>query len=122
VIRVPVDADIAPWTVGALEAPSIVRVRVPKSTAKQGIRDISYDQQTGDFLILLGRSKSTGDEPFQLCAWNGVGDKVQLLDVTFHRSMKPEGVVAFSSGDERRLLIVDDGGGYAVFDYPEAAQ
>jgi len=36
--------------------------------------------------------------------------------------MKPEGVVAFSSGDERRLLIVDDRGGYAVFDYPAAAQ
>jgi hypothetical protein len=38
------------------------------------------------------------------------------------QSMKPEGVVAFSSGDERRLLIVDDGGGYAVFDYPESDQ
>ena len=99
-IRVPIDADVAPWTIGALEAPSIVRVRVPKSTAKQGIRDISYDQQTGDFLILIGRSTSTGDEPFQLCAWNGSSDNVELLDVTFHRSMKPEGVVAFSSGDE----------------------
>jgi hypothetical protein len=122
VIRVPVDAGVAPWAIGALEAPSIVRARVPRSTAKQGIRDISYDEQTGDFLVLLGRSRSTGDEPFQLCAWNGGSDKVQLLDVTFHRSMKPEGVVAFSSGDERKLLIVDDGGGYAVFDYPEAAQ
>ena len=121
VIRVPVDAGVAPWTIEELEAPSIVRVRVPKSNAKQGIRDISYDEQTGDFLILLGRSTSTGDEPFQLGAWNG-SDKVQLLDVTFHRSMKPEGVVAFSSGDERRLLIVDDRGGYAVFDYPEIDQ
>jgi Protein of unknown function (DUF3616) len=122
VIRVPIDADIAPWTVGALEAPSIVRVRVPKSNAKQGIRDISYDQQTGDFLILIGRSKSTGDEPFQLCAWNGSSDDLQLFDVTFHRSMKPEGIVAFSSGDERKLLIVDDRGGYAVFDYPASDQ
>ena len=122
VIRVPIDADVAPWTIGALEAPSIVRVRVPKSTAKQGIRDISYDQQTGDFLILIGRSKSTGDEPFQLCAWNGSSDNVELLDVTFHRSMKPEGVVAFSSGEERKLLIVDDRGGYAVIDYPARDQ
>jgi hypothetical protein len=122
VIRVPVDAGVAPWALGALEAPSIVRARVPRSTAKQGIRDISYDEQTGGFLILLGRSTSTGDEPFQLCAWNGGGDNVQLLDVTFHRSMKPEGVVAFSSGDERRLLVVDDRGGYAVFDYPESDQ
>ena len=90
--------------------------------AKQGIRDISYDEQTGDFLVLLGRSTSTGDEPFQLCAWNGSSDNVELLDVSFHRSMKPEGVVAFSSGDERKLLIVDDRGGYAVFDYPESDQ
>jgi len=121
-IRVPVNAGVAPWALGALAAPSIVRARVPGSTAKQGIRDISYDEQTGDFLILLGRSTSTGNEPFQLCAWNGSSDDIQLLDVTFHRSMKPEGVVAFSSGDERRLLVVDDRGGYAAFDYPERDQ
>jgi hypothetical protein len=36
--------------------------------------------------------------------------------------MKPEGVVAFSNGDERRLPIVDDRGGYAVFDHPESDQ
>jgi hypothetical protein len=122
VIRVPIDADVAPWTTGALEAPSIVRVRTPNSTAKQGIRDISYDQQTEDFLILIGRSNSTGDEPFQLCAWNGSSDDLQLFDVTFHRSMKPEGIVAFSAGAERKLLIVDDRGGYAVFDYPATDQ
>ena len=122
VIRVAVDAGVAPWATGALGAPSIVRVRVPQSNAKQGIRDISYDDQTGDFVVLLGRSTSTGDEPFQLCGWDGSSDNIQLLDVRFHRSMKPEGVVAFSSGDERRLLIVDDGGGYAVCDYPESDQ
>jgi hypothetical protein len=36
--------------------------------------------------------------------------------------MKPEGVFAFSSGDERKLLIVDDGGGYAMVDYPASDQ
>ena len=122
VIRVPVDAGVAPWSTAALEAPSIVRARMPRSSAKQGIRDISYDEQTGNFVVLLGRSTSTGDEPFQLCAWNGTSDGVELLDVRFHRSMKPEGVVAFSSGDERRLVIVDDRGGYAVCDYPERDQ
>ena len=121
-IRVPIDADVAPWTIGALAAPSIVRVQLPKSSAKQGIRDISYDQHTGDFLILIGRSTSTGDEPFQLCAWDGSSDELQLFDVSFHRSMKPEGVVAFSSGDEAKVLIVDDRGGYAVVDYPARAQ
>ena len=55
-------------------------------------------------------------------AWNGVSDGVQLLDVTFRKSMKPEGVVAFGGGDERKLLIVDDRGGYAVFGYPKPDQ
>ena len=122
VIRVPVDARVAPWNTASLGVPSIVHVRVPKSGAKQGIRDISYDEQAGDFLILIGRSKSTGDEPFQLCAWNGSSDDLQFFDVTFHRSMKPEGVVAFSIGDERKLLIVDDRGGYAMLDYPAGDQ
>ena len=94
--------------------------RLPQPSARQGIRGISYDAQTGDFLILIGRSISTGDEPFQLCTWNGSTDSVRLLDVTFTRSMKPEGVVAFSSDGRRRILIVDDAGGHAVFDHPES--
>jgi hypothetical protein len=121
-IRIPIDAAAAPWATSSLGAPSIVHIHVPKSNARQGIRDISYDEQTGDFLILLGRSTSSGDAPFQLCTWDGSSDQVRRLDVAFHRSMKPEGVVAFSSGDERRILIVDDRGGYAVFDYPETSQ
>jgi hypothetical protein len=117
-IRVPVDAGSAPWTTSSLGAPSIVRARVPKSTARQGIRDVSYDEKTGDFLILLGRSTSKSDAPFELSTWNGSSDKVRLLDVAFHRSMKPEGATTFSSGDETKILVVDDGGGYAVFDHP----
>lgn len=122
VIRVPVDAGVAQWTIRALGAPSIRRVHLPRSKAMQGIRDISYDEETGDHLILIGRSTSMADEPFQLCAWDGRSDSIHLLDVKFHRSMKPEGVVVFSSGDERRLLIVDDRGGYAVIGYPKRAQ
>ena len=122
VIRVPVDTGVARWTIEALGAPSVRRVHLPRSRAMQGIRDISYDEQTGDLLILVGRSTSMADEPFQLCAWDGSSDEVHLLDIKFRRSMKPEGVVAFSSGDERRLLIVDDRGGYAVVGYPERHQ
>ncbi len=114
VIQVPVDAGGAPWTTASLETPSILRARIPQSSATQGIRDISYDEQTGDFVILLGRSTSRGNEPFQLCTWDGRSDDVRLLDVTFHRSMKPEGITTFSSGDQKKILIVDDGGGYAV--------
>jgi hypothetical protein len=121
VIRVPVEAGAAPWRTESLGAPRIVHASIPGSTGEQGIRDISFDEQTGDFLVLLGRSASSGDEPFQLYTWTG-DDDLELLDVTFHRSMKPEGVVAFTTGDERKLLIVDDRGGYAVVDYPVGDQ
>jgi hypothetical protein len=30
--------------------------------------------------------------------------------------MKPEGVTAISSGGKRKILVVDDNGGYAVVD------
>jgi hypothetical protein len=36
--------------------------------------------------------------------------------------MKPEGATTFSSGDETKILVVDDGGGYAVFDHPSMDQ
>ena len=113
-IQVPVDAGGATWTTAALSSPSVLLARLAQSTATQGIRDISYDERTGDFLILLGRSLSGGDAPFQLCVWNGASNDVRLIDVKFHRSMKPEGITTFSSGGKTRILVVDDGGGYAV--------
>jgi hypothetical protein len=76
-IQVPVDAGGATWTTAALRTPSILLARIPQSTATQGIRDISYDEQTGDFLILLGRSLSGSDAPFQLCVWNGASKRCQ---------------------------------------------
>jgi hypothetical protein len=121
-IRVPVDVAAASWTTSSLGQPTIVRARVPKSTARQGIRDLSYDEDTGAYLILLGRSTSRGDAPFQLCRWNGSSDKVRLLDIAFHRSMKPEGVTTFRSGDQKKVLVVDDSGGFAVVDYPVVGQ
>jgi hypothetical protein len=57
-IRVPVDGGTASWTTSSLGPPSIDRARVPKSTARQGIRDVSYDEKTRDLLILLGVSTS----------------------------------------------------------------
>ena len=113
-IQVPADAGSASWSTAALSTPSVLLARIPQSTATQGIRDISYDEPTGDFLILLGRSLSRGDAPFQLCAWTAGSDEVRLIDVKFDRSMKPEGVTTFASGGKRKILVVDDAGGYAV--------
>lgn len=113
-VQVPVDAGGARWTTASLGPPAVVSVRIPRSAATQGIRDISCDARTGDFLLLLGRSTSQGEEPFQLCTWTRGSDSVQLLDITFHKTAKPEGITTFSIGDKQRMLVVDDTGGYAV--------
>lgn len=47
---------------------------------------------------------------------NGSSDAVALIDVTFHRSMKPEGITTFSRGGKKQILIVDDAGGFAVLE------
>lgn len=121
VIRVPIDAANAPWVTSSLGTPLTTRIRVPKSKGAQGIRDIAYDPHTGEFLILLGRSTSTDDAPFQLCTWDGASDQVTILAVEFQKSMKPEGVTTFIDNG-KKVLIVDDRGGFAVLDYPATAQ
>jgi hypothetical protein len=123
VIAVSVDAAGAAWTTASLATPAVVHAAIPHSSATLGIRDISYDNSydvdSGRFLIVLGRSLSRGDEPFQLCTWNRGSDTVRPLAVSFHRSMKPEGLTTFSSGDKKKILVVDDGGGYAVLRSPK---
>ncbi|WP_284748943.1 hypothetical protein [Amycolatopsis sp. RTGN1] len=109
-VRVPVDVG-GKWTTESLGPPAVLSAGVPRST---GIRDLSCDARTGGLLLLLGRSASHDDAPFRLATWDPGDETVRPLDVTFHRSAKPEGVTTFSIGDERRILIVDDDGGYAV--------
>ena len=59
----------------------------------QGIRDIGCDAARREFLVVVGRSISGGDVPFQLCTWDGTASAVNVLDVTFvPDSMKPDGV------------------------------
>ena len=55
VIRVPLDAGVAAWGRGAQGAIRLARPHY-RTGAAPGIRDISYDEEAGDFLILLGRS------------------------------------------------------------------
>ncbi|MFV8050014.1 hypothetical protein [Mycobacterium sp. 48b] len=105
-----------PWSTDSLGAPVTRTLRVPHSEALQGIRDISYDERSGEFLILLGKSLSRKAEPFALCTWTRGADAVRVTGARFHESMKPEGCTAFYRDGERRILIVDDRGGYAVTD------
>jgi hypothetical protein len=114
IVEVPVHAGTAAWTTAALGAPITRTLRVPHSAALQGIRDISYDERSGQFLILLGKSLSRKAEPFALCTWTRGADALRVTGARFGESMKPEGCTAFYRGGKRRILIVDDRGGYAV--------
>ncbi|MFI5612104.1 DUF3616 domain-containing protein [Amycolatopsis sp. NPDC051903] len=114
VVVVPVDAGGARWTTACLGEPAMVSIGTPRPSAAQGIRDLSYGPRAGEFLRVLGRSAGRGDEPFRLCRWRPGEDTVRPFDVTFHRSAKPEGVTAFSTDGKRKILVVDDAGGYAI--------
>jgi hypothetical protein len=49
-------------------------------------------------------------------------NEVGLLDIAFHRSMKPEGSRRSGAATRKKILVIDDGGGYAVVGYPGVAQ
>ncbi|MGW3961111.1 DUF3616 domain-containing protein [Amycolatopsis sp. NPDC005003] len=111
-VRVPADLTGDRWTTALLGPPALVHVGLPRPDVVHGIRDVSG--AAGDFLLLLGRSAGDGDAPFRLGTWHRADDHAALLDVTFHRAAKPEGVTTFSADGRQRILIVDDAGGYAV--------
>ncbi|WP_033262782.1 DUF3616 domain-containing protein [Amycolatopsis vancoresmycina] len=114
VVRVPADVGAARWTTAVLGAPEVVALPLPDPAVPWGIRDLAGAGRAGDLLVLLGRSASDGDAPFRLGTWHPGRGRVELLDVAFHRTAKPEGVTAFTVDGEERLLVVDDAGGYAV--------
>jgi hypothetical protein len=119
VLCVHVDID-APWSTAALQVGPTLVIEKSDFGAPQGIRDIDYDAARQEFLVIVGRSISGGDAPFQLCTWDGTASAVNVLDVTFEppassiSAMKPEGVTAFPGDGARKVLIVDDAGGFAI--------
>lgn len=114
VLCIPLDLD-APWDTAALQAGPVLVIDKPDFAVPQGIRDIDYDAERQEFLVVVGRSRSGGAVPFQLCTWDGASSAVDILDVTFEpHVMKPEGVTAFPGGGARKILIVDDAGGFAT--------
>lgn len=113
------DTD-APWRTAALQGGPVLSIQKSDFAMPQGIRDIDYDAARQEFLVVVGRSISGGRAPFQLCTWDGNASAVNVLDVTFQPESstkpetKPEGITAFPGHGARRLLIVDDNGGFAV--------
>jgi len=111
----------APWSTAALTVGPTLMIDKSNFPVAQGIRDIDYDAERQEFLVVVGRS-TVGLVPFELCTWDGVSSGMNVLDVSFRTlnkpgvapPMKPEGVTAFPGHGPRKILIVDDAGGFAV--------
>lgn len=95
VLQVHLKSTDAQWTTAALEARTNLQIRRPSFPPAQGIRDLTYDPEWQEFVVVLGRSISGGAAPFQLSTWDGTSATVNELDVSFHALMKPEGVTFF---------------------------
>lgn len=109
----------APWTTHAFGTTGSMTIEKSDFAVPQGIRDLSYDDHAERFIVVVGRSVSGGKVPFELCRWDGASATAEILDVTFtSTSAKPEGVTAFWDDADRRMLIVDDSGGFAMFASP----
>lgn len=111
----------APWSTAALTVGPTLLIEKSNFPVAQAIRDIDYDAERQEFLVMVGRS-TVGLVPFELCTWGGISSSVNVLDVGFTTlnepgvapPMKPEGVTAFPGNGPRKILIVDDAGGFAV--------
>jgi hypothetical protein len=110
----------APWTTAGLRVGPTLSINKSDFVEPQGIRDIDYDAVRREFLVVVGRSLSRSDVPFELCNWDGTASTVNVLDVAFKpptsepAPMKPEGVTPFPGHGVRKILIVDDASGFAV--------
>ncbi|MGV0811900.1 hypothetical protein ABQF34_08030 [Mycolicibacterium boenickei] len=113
-IEVPTAVGGAAWTTASLGVPTARTLRLPQVSALHGVRGITYDARSAQFLILVGKSLSGKSDPFTLHTWTRGADALHDTGARFHRSMKPEGCTVFYRNGERRILIVDDRGGYAV--------
>ena len=126
VLQLHLKSTDAQWTTEALEALPVLEIDTSSLLPARGIRDLTYDAERQEFLVILGRSISGAAAPFQLCRWDGTSVTVELLDVSFdvmqpqEIMMKPEGITVFHADGARRILIVDDAGGFATFSAADA--
>ncbi|MBP7866945.1 MAG: hypothetical protein KA419_13460 [Acidobacteria bacterium] len=109
--------DLAgPWTPANLEAFEPIRLDLVNAEAGMSIRGLEYDPDREGFLVLLGNAVSGGRAPFRLAFWDGSDEgRTELLPgLLFSPKVKPESVTRVRSAQGTFLLVVDDGGGFAV--------
>lgn len=104
------------WTTANLEAGEPIRLSVPGGAGGLGVRGIEYDPDHGNFPVILGNAARSGSAPFRLAIWDGgsAGRTTLVPGVSFAPGMKPESLARAVVGGRGCMVIVDDGGGFAV--------
>lgn len=83
----------------------------------QGIRDVVYDTNLREFLILSGPVENTSTADFGLWQWSGKSDPVKLQSLA--AAEKPEGITFVSSNGQHFIIVVGEAGNYLKLNYVE---
>jgi pSer/pThr/pTyr-binding forkhead associated (FHA) protein len=83
----------------------------------QGIRDITYDTQLKNFLIISGAPETSPKTDFGLWEWNGQPGSNPTKLLILDDKMKPEGVTSVRIGGKPFVFIAGDAGSYLKLDY-----
>ncbi|MFZ4985921.1 MAG: DUF3616 domain-containing protein [Blastocatellia bacterium] len=85
----------------------------------QGIRDITFDPQIRNFLILSGPPENRPADNFNLWEWNGRYDGRPRRLLTLDGQHRPEGLTSLTVDGQSYLFITGDGGSYVRLGYRE---
>jgi len=84
---------------------------------EQGVRDITYDQNLKDFLIISGEPETAEKTEFGLWEWNGQPDAEPTRLMDLDMKMKPEGITSVTINGNSFAFLVGDAGSYLKLDY-----
>jgi pSer/pThr/pTyr-binding forkhead associated (FHA) protein len=83
----------------------------------QGVRDITYDPQLRNFLIISGAPEGAPKADFGLWEWNGQPDAKPTKLMVLEGKEKPEGVTSVTINGRSFAFVVGDSGSYLRLDY-----
>jgi hypothetical protein len=82
----------------------------------QGVRDITYDSNLRNFLIISGAPETAPKTEFGLWEWNGQPDSKPTSVMTLEDKMKPEGITNVTINGRSYAFVVGDAGSYLKLD------
>jgi pSer/pThr/pTyr-binding forkhead associated (FHA) protein len=82
-----------------------------------GIRDITYDTHSRNFLIISGATENQKKSEFTLWEWTGRSGVNPVKLMTLDEKRKPEGLTDATIDGRSFIFVVADGGGYLKLNY-----